>query len=121
MAERAAAAGYRLSHTQFGAYARGEVRAVPDEDTRHALAAGLGVSFEEVTAAAWESVAPEPPPGLSAQHAIAFLRLTQGRTDAEIRQTLGVVEATLRAMAVSREAAGEASSTPSGQEDAAST
>jgi len=101
MSERAAAAGRKISHSQLGAYAAGRVKALPDEDTRHAIAAALEVSFEEVTAAALRSVAPDAPDGL-ASHAIAFLRLTEGRTDAEIRQTLAVVEATLRAMEASR-------------------
>jgi transcriptional regulator with XRE-family HTH domain len=106
MAERARAAGHPISHTQLGAYARGEVDAMPSEATRHAIAAALGVTFNEVTAAAWTSVAPTPPGGMVSQHAQAFLRLTEGRTDEEIRQTLGVVEATLRAMQASRQAAG---------------
>lgn len=104
MAARATEAGYPISHTQLGAYARGEVPALPSERTRRAIAAALGVGFEEVTSAAMRSVAPDAHEGLSSQHAVAFLRLTEGRTDDEIRQTLGVVEATLRAMEASRAA-----------------
>lgn len=95
---------YPISHVQLGEYAK-SVRPVPSEATRHAIAAALGVSFEEVTAAAVRSVAPEVPAEMASQHALAFLRLTEGRTDDEIRQTLGVVEAALRAMAASRAAA----------------
>ena len=107
MAQRATDAGHRISHTQLGAYSRGEVDALPSEKTRYALAAALGVTFDEVTAAAVESVAPDQLDGLRSQYAQAFLRLTAGRTEEEIRQTLGVVEATLRAMAASRQAAGD--------------
>lgn len=110
MAARAEAAGYPISHAQLGFYARpGQTWPFPSERTRRGIAAALfgepeGRSFDEVTAAAMRSVAPEALAGFSSQHAIAFLRLTEGRTDEEIRQTLGVVEATLRAMAASREA-----------------
>lgn len=109
MAERARVAGRKISHVQLAAYARGEFSALPSAATREVIAAALGVSFDEVTAAAWASVAPEQPEGPRTQYAQTFLRLTEGRTDAEIRQTLGVVEATLRAMAASRETVGESS------------
>lgn len=105
MAARATAAGYPISHSQLGTYAAGRINpVVPDEHTRRAIAAALGVTFEEVTMAAVRWVAPEALDGISTQHAIAFLRLTEGRTDEEIQQTLGVVEATLRAMEASRAA-----------------
>jgi len=115
MAARAEAAGYPISHVQLAAYARGDVVALPSEKTRRAIAEALKVSVDEVTAAAVESVAPDLPEGLSVQHALAFLRLTAGRTDDEIRQTLGVVEATLRAMEASRstvEASGQGAEVP---------
>src|SRR5690242_17865833 len=113
MAQRAADitdGRYTISHVQLGEYAKG-VRPFPSEATRHAIAAALGVSFEEVTAAAVRSVAPEIPAGMTSQHMLAFYRMTEGRTDEEIRLGLGVVEAMMQAMAASRarqEPAGEA-------------
>ncbi|HEX2551170.1 MAG TPA: hypothetical protein VHK64_06215 [Nocardioidaceae bacterium] len=100
MAERAAAAGYKISHTQLGAYAAGRVKAVPDERTRKAIAAALFGNAEkpavdEVTAAALQSVTPGTADGAQAQHALAFMRLTEGRTEEEIRKTLAVVEVVL--------------------------
>lgn len=106
MAQRATDAGHPISHVQIGEYAKAP-RPVPSEATRRALAAALGVSVAEVTRAAVQSVEPGLPEGWNGEYALAFLRLTEGRTDEEIRQTLGVVEATLRAMAASREAASE--------------
>lgn len=104
MAQQATDAGRSISHVQLGEYAKTQ-RPVPSETTRRAIAAALGVSFEEVTVAALRSVAPDVPDVALSPHALAFLRLTEGRTEDEIRRTLGVVEATLHAMAASREAA----------------
>ena len=109
MAQQAADATdgrYSISHVQLGEYAKGNIAAIPAEATRHAIAAALGVSFDEVSAAAWRSVVPDAPEIEVSQHALAFMRLTEGRTDEEVRQTLRVVEATLRAMEASRAAAG---------------
>lgn len=103
MAVRAQAAGYKISHTQLGEYARGKVT-FPAEHTREAIAAALMVDVAEVTLAAVESVAPGVLGSVASQHAQAFLLKVKGRTDDEIRQTLGVVEATLRAMEASRSA-----------------
>jgi hypothetical protein len=86
---------YTISHVQLGEYAKG-VRPVPSEATRHAIAAALGVSFEEVTAAAMRSVAPEIDAGMASQHMLAFYRMTQDRTEDEIRRALAVVEVLLR-------------------------
>jgi hypothetical protein len=94
----------RLSHTQLGAYAAGRVKTVPDEQTQRAIAAALGVDVEEVAAAAWPAGAAKRPDGVTSQHALAFVRLTEGRTDEEMRRTLGVVEAMMHAMDASREA-----------------
>lgn len=107
MAERAKAAGHDISHSALGAYARGAVAALPNEKKRAAIAAALGVNVHEVTLAAVESVAPDvlaALDGMQLQHAQAFASRVEGRTDAEIQLTLGVVDATLRAMAGSREA-----------------
>lgn len=112
MAQQAADASngrYTISHVQLGEYAKGNIRAIPSEATRHAIAAALfgepdGAAFDEVTAAAWRSAVPDAPEISVSQHALAFMRLTDGRTDDEIRQTLRVVEATLRAMEASRAA-----------------
>lgn len=103
MAARAQAAGYQISHTQLGEYARGKVT-FPSEQTREAIAAALMVDVVEVTLAAVESVAPGVLGAAQSEHAQAFVLKVKGRTDDEIRQTLGVVEATLRAMEASRSA-----------------
>ena|SRR5690242_5853361 len=95
MAERATAAGYPISHVQLGKYAREGADTMPSEKTRRAIAAALGVDPEEVKAAVWASIAPEQPDGVRAQHAQAFMRLTEGRTEEEIRKTLAVVEVVL--------------------------
>lgn len=104
MAERATAAGHPISHVQLGAYARGEVERPPNAATRAAIAAALIVSVDEVTAAARESWAPEQaaesvdPNG----RAYGWLRLTEGRTDDEVRHLLGVAEAAARGMDAAR-------------------
>lgn len=97
MARRAADAGHPISHVQIGEYARGAITTVPSEETRHALAAALDVSFDEVTMAAFGPAASQIlsayPDGLL--HASQFLHLTAGRSDTEIEQALGVVRAAL--------------------------
>lgn len=104
MADRAAAAGHRISHAQIGQYAAGKVRTYPAEPTRHALAAALGVTVDEVSAAAMQTAAPElvDGAGMELQHARAFIRETRGRSDAEIIQLLGVVRAAIKAMDAGR-------------------
>jgi hypothetical protein len=106
MARRATDAGTPISHVSLGSYAAGKTRSMPGAPTRRALANALGVTLAEVTAAALESAAPELTElggRERTQHAEAFLRLTAGRTDAEIDQLLGVVEAALSAIDVGRE------------------
>lgn len=92
MAARAEAAGHSLSHSQFGAYAAGRVKAIPDEDTRRAIAAGLGVDVDEVTAAARESLGLDVSDVVRSQYVQAFVRNIEGRPDEEIRRALAVVE-----------------------------
>lgn len=108
MEQRAAEHGTPISRQSLSDYATGKVRAYPPERTRRALAHALDVSYEEVTAAALESAAPEikETGGAQLQHAQAFLRLTDGRTDDEIEQLLGVVVAAMRAMDAHRRADG---------------
>lgn len=100
MEQRAAARGTPISRQSLSDYATGKVRTYPSEATRRALANALDVGVEEVTAAALETAAPELREGRGAQlqHAQAFLRLTEGRSDDEIEQLLGVVVAAIRAM-----------------------
>lgn len=101
MADRAADRGHPISFVQLGEYASGKLRSFPNEDTRRAIAAALDVSLEEVAAAAVVTAAPELANGealLQLQDAQAFLRLTSGRSRAEVTQLLGVVEAALRAI-----------------------
>lgn len=105
MAQRAKDAGTPISHVSLGDYANGKVTSMPSDATRRALANALNVTVAEVTAAALESAAPElarANEGALLQHAQAFLRLTAGRSDAEIEQLLGVVEAALAAIDASR-------------------
>jgi transcriptional regulator with XRE-family HTH domain len=108
MEQRAAEHDTPISRQTLSDYANGKVRAYPSESTRRALAHALGVGYEEVTAAALESAAPEMKEsgGAQLQHAQAFLRLTDGRTDDEIEQLLGVVVAAMRAMDAHRRADG---------------
>jgi hypothetical protein len=115
MARRAADAGTPISHASLGDYANRKVTSMPSEATRHALAAALEVTYDEVTAAAFETSAPKLARGANVeglQHAQAFLRLTAGRSAAEIEQLLGVVEAALAAIDASRRA--ERSHSPNG-------
>lgn len=105
MARRAADAGTPISHVSLSDYATGKVTSMPSETTRKALANALDVDVSEVTAAAIESAAPDrarDSDDVTQQHAQAFLRLTAGRSAAEIDQLLGVVEATLSAMRAAR-------------------
>jgi transcriptional regulator with XRE-family HTH domain len=98
MAHRAAAAGTPISRTTLGDYANGKQTSVPDEDVRRALAAALDVSFEVLTAAALETVAPTlAGDGRTAYRAEAWLKLTAGRSDQQVEHLLAVVEAVLRA------------------------
>lgn len=103
MSRRAADAGTPISHVSLGDYANRKVTSMPSETTRRALAAALEVTVAEVTAAALESMAPELAREGELQHAQAFLRLTAGRSAAEIEQLLGVVEAALAAIDASRD------------------
>lgn len=100
MAARAVDQGHQISHVTIGDYALGKNVTYPAESTRLALAAALGVSIEEVSAAAMAQAAPElaDGPPMQLQHARAFLRKTAGRSDVEITQVLGVVDAALDAM-----------------------
>jgi hypothetical protein len=102
MSRRATEAGTPISHVSLGDYANRKVTSMPSQATRRALAAALEVSYDEVTAAALESAAPELAREGELQHAQAFLRLTAGRSAAEIEQLLGVVEAALAAIDASR-------------------
>ena len=97
MAQRATDAGEPISHVQISEYAKGP-RPVPSEATRRALAAALGVSVPAVTRAAVLSVAPDMSEGVASEHAQAFVRRVEGRTEDDIQLLLGVLDATLRAM-----------------------
>lgn len=100
MEQRAAARGTPISRQSLSDYANRRVSAYPSEATRRALANALEVDVEEVTAAALETAAPELKEGRGTklQHAQAFLRLTEGCSDDEIEQLLGVVVAAMRAI-----------------------
>lgn len=116
MAARAQAAGYQISHTQLGEYARGKVT-FPAEQTRKAIAEALMVDVTEVTLAAVETVAPGALGNIQSEHAQAFVMQVQGRTDEEIRQALGVVGAFVRALESSRstvESSGNGPEVPDG-------
>lgn len=100
MAARARDAGHPISHSSLGDYQT--KRTTPDprnEAQMTRLAAALGISVDEVRAAAWESVGhPTPLDGRRTQQVEAFLRLTDGRSEQEIEQLLGVVSAFVKAL-----------------------
>lgn len=94
MERRAAAAGRPISRTSIGDYANGKQTAFPNEEIRHALAAAIDSSFEVVTKAALQSAAPDADiDGRNLQRAEAWLKLTEGRSDEEVRHLLSVVRA----------------------------
>lgn len=100
MAERARKAGHPISRSTISAYMRGEVATKPSEERVAALAAALGVTFDEVAVAADETYRLDgtgpPLEGLRAQRAEAWLRLTEERTDDEVAELLLIVEQVLR-------------------------
>lgn len=94
-------AGKPISRSRLNTFGnRPTLTALPAEETRSAIAAALDVSVDVVTAAALESAGIEDLVGdsRSLQHAEAWLRLTEGRSEVEIQHLLGVVSAALRAM-----------------------
>lgn len=103
---RAKEAGHPISRSRLNTFVTtDEIKAIPSEQTRSAIAAALDVSVEVVTAASLESAGIDDlaADGRSLQHAEAFLRLTEGRTEEEVQHLLGVVTATLRAMEASEQ------------------
>ena len=60
---RAKDAGYKISHTHIDSLSKNMVVGAPDTDTRRALAAGLGVSVERITALVVEDWMGYPQPG----------------------------------------------------------
>lgn len=109
MAQQATDAGHPISHVQLGDYHKGRVRSFPSLETRRAIAAACDVSVEAVNAAAMETAAPQLreafPHGFG--RATAFLHLTEGRSDAEVEQLLGVVRAALQGFDLVRSSAAE--------------
>lgn len=99
MERRAAERGTPISRSALGDYANGRQTNLPSEETRQAIAAALDVTPNEVTAAALETAAPDIAcSSRSLQHAEAWLRLTNGRSEDEVAHLLGVVTAALTAM-----------------------
>lgn len=100
MEARAQEAGHRISRSTLGEYSTGE--RIPDprnETLLAALAAALDVTVDEVRAAALESVGqPAQLEEHRSQQVEAFLRLTDGRTEREIEQLLGVVSAFVKGL-----------------------
>ena len=99
MEERARAAGHRMSRTQLNAYARGEVKKRPERAAVEALAAALGCPFPQVATAvdqAFDLGGPTPPERRRSQHAEAWLRLTDSRSNEEVEELLLIVEQVLR-------------------------
>lgn len=109
MAQQATDAGHPISHVQLGVYHKGQARTFPSADTRRAIAAACDVSIEAVNAAAMETAAPQLrdafPNGFG--RATAFLHLTEGRSDAEVEQLLGVVRAAIAGFDLVRAESGE--------------
>ena len=103
MAARAQAKGHQISHTQLGEYARGKAT-FPSGQTREAIAAALMVDVAEVNLAAVETAAPGVLGTAQSRYAQAFVLKVEGRSEEEIRQTLGVVDAFVRALDASRSA-----------------
>lgn len=101
MADRARGAGYPISRSMISAYMRGEVSTRPSRERALALAAALGVSFEEVATAVEETYrlnvdADRSQSHRESQRAQAWLRLTGERTDDEVNELLLIVEQILR-------------------------
>lgn len=98
MEDRARAAGHPISRSTISAYEHGEITLQPSRDTVAGLAAALGVTYDEVAAAATETFGLDAATleGLRAQRAEAWLRLTDRRTDAEVDELLVIVDQVLR-------------------------
>lgn len=97
---RATERGHKISFSSLAAYARGERTSFPEPSTREAIAAALGVPVDVVTQSAVESAAPQvlDDNGRVADHAMAWLVLTEGRTEQEIQHLLGVARQVLRGL-----------------------
>lgn len=97
---RANERGHKISFSTLAAYARGDRAALPPPSTREAIAAALGVPVDVVMRAAIESAAPQvlDDDGRVADHAMAWLVLTEGRTEQEIQHLLGVARQVLRGL-----------------------
>lgn len=99
MEQRARDAGFPISRSQISNYEHGSVERQPTEPIARGLAAALGCTFEEVAAAASESFGFDVARSgerRESQRAEAWLRLTEGRSDAEVEELLAAVEAILR-------------------------
>lgn len=109
LARRAADQGYEISVSSLSVYKSGKRTALPEEATRKAMAAALGVSVEAVNAAAVESAVPALSSGDSAnrgaEHALAWTILTESRTDEEVAHLLSVVRTVLQGLDAQKAAA----------------
>lgn len=106
---RARERGHKISFSSLAAYARGERTALPPPETRAAIAAAIGVPEDVVTQAAIATAAPQvlDDKGRVAEHAMAWLVLTEGRTDEEIQHLLGVAREVLRGLDAVRDRNGK--------------
>jgi hypothetical protein len=101
MEQRAAARGTPISKTALGEYASGKkAHHLPAPEIRAALANALDVDVEQVMAAVAVTAAPEllDDKGRVAPHSVAWLLMTEGRSEAEIKHVLAVVEQVLKGM-----------------------
>lgn len=99
MQQRARAAGRPISRSTLNGYALGRPSTQPARDTALALAAALGVTFEEVAAAVQETFGLDEgasPEARRMQRSEAWLRLTDDRTEREVDELLVIVEQVLR-------------------------
>jgi transcriptional regulator with XRE-family HTH domain len=97
---RATEHGHKISFSTLAAYARGDRAALPPPSIREAIAAALGVPVDVIMRSAVESAAPQvlDDNGRVADHAMAWLVLTEGRTEQEIAHLLGVARQVLRGL-----------------------
>jgi transcriptional regulator with XRE-family HTH domain len=101
MEQRAASRGTPISKTTLGEYASGKkAHHLPTPEIRIALANALDVDVDQVMASIAVTAAPEllDDKGRVAPHSVAWLLMTEGRSEDEINHVLAVVEQVLKSM-----------------------
>ncbi len=115
LVRRAAEAGHEISVSTLSVYKSGKRTALPEEPTRVAMAAALGVPPAVVNAAAIESAMPalggSDAADRGAEGARAWAVLTEGRSAEEVAHLLSVARTVLQGLDAQKEAQRAAAAT----------